>query len=179
MLNALVLVLLSAVLCGCATMRFPRAYKVDGKEYAEFKDLDDEKALKVIAGIYNVQPENWEESVAKGITLDQYLTLLAKRKSRTIRESGIFNLKYDKVKLSSWKEGDLAKVYDALTPKADEFYNDSSCDLTERQNARRIVYLTAVNAISKELKNRSNAGNAIALGGQALATVLMVALSMV
>jgi len=51
------LICLCAIVSGCATMRYPSAYKVEGKEFKEFKDLDDESALKEVALIYNVRHE--------------------------------------------------------------------------------------------------------------------------
>jgi len=45
------------ILSGCATMRYPRAYKVEGNEVQEFKDLDDDKALKAVVMIYNIKSD--------------------------------------------------------------------------------------------------------------------------
>src|SRR3989338_3137426 len=93
------LIILSIAMAGCATMRFPGAYKVEGKEFSQFKELDDERALKVVALIYNVKFEGWEDNIARSIALEEYLSLLKKRGSRYIKKSGIFNIQYDKAKL--------------------------------------------------------------------------------
>jgi hypothetical protein len=160
-------------------MRYPSAYKVEGKEFKEFKDLDDESALKEVALIYNVRHECWEDGIARSIALEEYQKLLARRNSQYVRKSGIFDIKYDKVKLSSWKDEDLIKLYDCLVPKANEYYESCAPALTEAQNAQRIVYLTAVNSVVKELKKRDITSKAVALAGHVLSAALMVAMSMI
>ena len=62
-------VFLCLVLCGCATVRYPCAYKVEGQEFKEFKDLNDERALKLLALIYNVKHEAWEDGIARSLAL--------------------------------------------------------------------------------------------------------------
>jgi hypothetical protein len=170
---------LAASSSGCATMRYPRAYKIEGKEYKEFKELDDERALKVVALIYNVKHEVWEDDIARSLALEEYLGLLAKRKSKYIKDSGIFDIKYEKAKISTWEDEDLVKLYDTLAPKADAYYIDSARELTETKNAERIVYLTAVNVIVKELKKRDITRKVVLLAGQVLTTALTVALSLI
>lgn len=169
----------SLSLSGCATMNYPTAYKVEGKEYAQFKELDDDRALKLVALIYNVQTETWEDGIARSVALEDYLALLAKRRSKYIKNSGIFEAKYDKVKLSAWKDEDLIKLFEALSPKADAYYMDAAPELTEVQNAQRIVYLTAINAIDTEMKKRRNTKSAISIAGQVLVSALSVALAMI
>ena len=58
------------ILSGCATMRYPSTYKVEGKEVKEFKDLDDDKALKAVVLIYNAKSDIWEDSIARRIALE-------------------------------------------------------------------------------------------------------------
>jgi len=169
----------SLALSGCATMNYPAAYKVEGKEYAQFKELDDDKALKLVALIYNVNSDSWESGIARSVALEEYMTLLAKRKSKYISNSGIFEAKYEKVKLSAWKDEDLIKLYQTLLPGADVYYMDAAPELTETQNARRIVYLTAINAIDTEMKKRRNAKSVVSIGGQVLLSVLSVALALI
>lgn len=173
------LIFISVAVCGCATMRYPGAYKVEGKEFKEFKELDDDRALKLVALIYNVKTETWEDGIARSITLEEYLTLLGKRRSRYVKNSGIFDIKYDKVVISKWEDGDLIKLYEALVPKTDAYYMDSAAELTEIQNARRIIYLTALNSIATELKKRENTRSAVAVASQLLLTVLSAALAMI
>lgn len=179
MIYTIFLICISAMLSGCATMEYPSAYKVEGKEYKDFKQLDDDHALKVVALIYNVKTESQEDAIARSIALEEYLNLMAKRKSRYIKDSGIFSIKYDKVKISSWKDDDLIKLYDTLAPKTDAYYMDTAPELTEIQNARRIMYLTAVNSIVKELKKRENTKSAISVACQLLLTALSTALAMI
>jgi len=164
------------ILSGCATMRYPNTYKVEGKEVKEFKDLDDDKALKAVVLIYNSKNDIWEDSIARSIALEEYLKLLKKRKSAYIKKSGIFNIKYDKVNVSKMKDEDLEKLYDALIPKAEVYRMDSAPELSEMENASRIIYLTAVSSVITELKKRDNAKNVISIAGQILITALTVAL---
>ncbi|MDP3730362.1 MAG: hypothetical protein Q8R14_02425 [Candidatus Omnitrophota bacterium] len=172
--------LLSAiiVLSGCATMRYPSTYKVEGKEAREFKDLDDDKALKAVVLIYNAKSDIWEDSLARSIALEEYLKLLKNRKSAYIKKSGIFNIKYDRVKVSKMRDDDLERLYDALLPKAEVFSMDSAPELSEIQNANRIIYLTAISSVITELKKRDNARNVISIAGQILVTALTVALQL-
>lgn len=167
------------VLSGCATMRYPSTYKVEGKEVKEFKDLDDDKALKVVVLIYNTKSDIWEDSIARSIALEEYLKLLKNRRSAYIKKSGIFNIKHDKVKVSKMKDEDLERLYDALIPKAEVYHMDSAPELSEVQNANRIIYLTAISSVITELKKRNNARNAISIAGQILVTALTVALQMI
>ena len=170
-------VLASVLISGCATMRYPRMYKVEGNEVREFKDLDDDKAIKAVVLIYNAKSDIWEEKMARSIALEEYLKLLKKRKSRYIKKSGIFNMKYDRVNVSKMKEEDLEKIYDALAPGAETYYMDSAApELTERQNVKRLVYLTAMSSIVTELEKRNNAKNVLSIAGQVLVTALTVAL---
>lgn len=160
-------------------MKYPNAYKVEGKEFKEFKEMDDDHALKVVALIYNIKPADWEGGIARSIALEEYLNLLAKRKSAYVRNSGIFDIKYDKVKISKWKDEDLVKLYETIAPRAEAYYIDSAGDLTEIQNSERIIYLTSVNLVVKELKKRQNAKNAMTVASQVLVTALSIALSMI
>ena len=179
MKSSIFIAVVSLAISGCATMNYPNAYKIEGKEYAQFKELDDDRALKLVALIYNVQTQAWEDGIARSIALEDYLTLLAKRKSKYIKNSGIFEAKYEKVKLPSWKSEDLIKLFETLSPKTEGYYMDAAPELTEAQNAQRIVYLTAANAIDNEMKKRRNAQGAISIASQILMTALSVALSMI
>jgi hypothetical protein len=111
--------------------------------------------------------------------LQEYITLLAKRKSSYIKKSGIFEVEYEKVKISKWEDADLIKLYDALIPKADAYYMNAAPELTEVQNAERIIYLTAINAIDTEMKKRRNTQSAVAIASNVLAGALSVALAMI
>jgi hypothetical protein len=169
----------SFLFSGCATMNYPNAYKVEGKEYREFKQLDDDKALKLVALIYNVTPDTWEDGIARSVALGEYMGLLAKRNSNYINKSGIFEAKYDRVDLTKWKEVDLIKLFEAIAPKAEKYYMDAAPEIAEIENAERITYLTAVNAVDREMKRRRNTQTAVSVSGQILMTALSVALTMV
>lgn len=158
-------------------MRYPGVYKVAGTEVKEFQELDDEKALKLVALIYNVRQETWEGGVAKNLALQEYIGLLAKRNSKYLKNSGIFQITYDEVDLKTWKDNDLIKLFESLEPKASAYYMDSAPELTETQNAERVVYLTAETAIAMEMKRRNNTRNAVTIASQVLMGILTVALS--
>lgn len=174
----------TAVLCfsalvfsGCATMRYPTSYKVEGKEVSEFKELDDDKALKLVVMIYNVKTTEWEEGIARNISLGEYINLLGKRSSVYLKKSGIFEVKYDRIDLKKWKDEDLLKLYDALMPKAERYYIEAAPGLSETENAERIMYLTALSAVHTELEKRDNTRSAVSIAGQVLMGALTVALS--
>ena len=158
-------------------MRYPGGFKVDGKEYKEFKDMNDEDALKVVAQIYNLRHETWEDGIARSISLEKYQELLKKRRSEYVKKSGIFDIKYEKTDVASWQEEDVAKLYEALEPKIEVYYVGKSGDLTEIQNASRIMYLTAISAVGDEFKKRRNTKTAISVAGQLLVTALTIASS--
>jgi hypothetical protein len=170
---------LCIMLSGCATMRYPSMYKVEGKEFKQFKDLDDEKALKVVALIYNVHGEMWEDGIARSIAIEEYQNLLRKRNSKYVKNSGIFDVQYDKVKLATWKDEDLIRLYDSIAPKASKYYADAAPDLTEIENSERIVYVTALNVVAKELRRRDISQKAMVVAGQVLGFALSLALSMI
>lgn len=160
-------------------MKYPRAYKVEGANFEEFSQIDDDKALKVVALIYNVKAGCWEEGIARSIALQEYLGLLAKRRSQYVKNSGIFDIKFEKVELAKWKDADLVKLYECIMPKAGAYYTDTAMELSEAQNAERIVYVTAVNAVLRELKKRDITAKTIEIAGHVLSTALMVALSLI
>ena len=77
------------------------------------------------------------------------------------------------------KDEDLERLYDALMPKAGAYHMDSAPELSEIQNANRIIYLTAISSVKQELKKRDSTRNAISIAGQILVTALTVALQMI
>lgn len=164
---------------GCATMHYPKNYVVEGKVVNEFKELDDERALKLVAMIYNVKPEQWEEEVARNISLKEYVGLLKKKNSAYLKKSGVFEMQYDDVNLKTWKDADLAKLYKAIMPKAREYYVETGPELSDMQNTERIIYLTALSAVRTEMDRRGNMRNIVSVGSQILVGALSIALSMI
>jgi hypothetical protein len=169
----------SALLCGCATMRYPCAYKVEGKEAKDFKDLDDDRALKLVALIYNVKCETREDGIARSISLEEYQSLLARRKSEYIKRSGIFDIQYEKVRIAKWSDDDIIKLGDCLSCRTGRYYSESAGDLSETQNAERIMYLTAMGSIAKELKKRDITRKSLLVAGQVLSAALTFALAFI
>lgn len=180
-MNRLIAIILvtALALSGCATMRYPSTYKVDGKQCWSFKELDDEQALKIVALIYNMPHQAKDDDVARSLALEQYLALVKKRNSKLIKESGIFNIEYNKVNLSKWSEDDLVGLLDSLEPKVQGSAVEGVQTLSESQNTQRIVYLTAAYCVGNELQKRDQTRQALSIAGQVLTTALSVALSMI
>jgi hypothetical protein len=158
-------------------MRYPRTYKVEGKVVKEFKELDDDKALKLVVMIYNIKHEDKLDSIARSIALDEYISLLAKRNSPYLKKSGIFKVQYKKVDLKKWDDRQLAGFFEDIRPKAERFYAGAGTEISETQNTERIMYLTALSAVDTELRRRDNTRDVIKVGGQILFGVLTAALA--
>jgi hypothetical protein len=159
-------------------MRYPKDFKVEGRQVTDFKQLDDEKALKLVVLIYNIKPQDSEDRIARSISLDEYIKLLAKRNSPYLKKSGIFKVQYRKVRLKSWNDQALVDLYNALAPKAEKFYIDQQPEVSDSQNTERIMYLTAMSAVDTELRRRDNTRSAMSMAGQVLMGALTVALSL-
>jgi hypothetical protein len=56
---------------------------------------------------------------------------------------------------------------------------ESAPDLSEMQNAERIVYLTSLGAVETEMQQRNNSRNAVSIASQVLLSALSIALSMI
>jgi hypothetical protein len=160
-------------------MHYPTGYKVEGKEFKEFKELDNERALKLIALIYNVRTETWEDGMARSIALEEYQKLISKRSSAFVKNSGILKIEYTRANIPQWKDADLVKLYDTLNSKTADYYMNSAPELSEMQNVKRIMYVTAMNSIVKELKKRENTKTVVSVASQILLTALSTALSMI
>lgn len=83
------------------------------------------------------------------------------------------------MKLSKWKDADLERLLYNIAPKTDTYYMDSAPELTEVQNAHRIIYLTALNSVEIELKKRNNTRTAMGIAGNILIGALSIAMSMI
>lgn len=166
-------------LMGCATTRLPKGYKVEGEEYLSFKDLSDEQALKMVVLIYNIKPEAWEDEISRKLTLEEYMALLKKRHSKYVKQSGIFDLKYEKEDLKKWSDKDLIKIYETLEAKTKGYYDVTAGELSDRQNAVRVMHLTAMGVIVKELQKRETTRSALQVAGEVLTIALSVALSFI
>ncbi len=177
------LLLTIAALCcsltGCATTRQQLGYKVEGKEYKTFEELDDDKALKMVVMIYNVNTNSEEEITAKNIALTKYMKILKARNSKYLKESGVFDLSYEKIYLSKWHEEDLVRIFKHLQYQPEKYDFETTTELTEQQNTRRIVYLTAMVALAEEVKNRDNTRYAMDMFGNLLGIALAVAVSVI
>lgn len=152
---------------------------MEGQELVRFKDLSDDQALKMVVLIYNVKPELWEDEISRSITLSEYMALLKKRHSKYVKNSGIFDLEYKKENLKKWSDEDLLKIFNALDSKSRNYYEMTAGELSERENAVRIMRLTAMSVIVKELKTRTGTRAAMQVLGQALTVALSIAISVI
>jgi hypothetical protein len=180
--RSLLLLVLSAVFLasGCATTKYDYKYRIDGQEYGDFKNLSDEAALKAVVMTYNVKTESADELIAKTLTLQTQMDMLAKRKSAYIRSSGVFEqIKFDRLDLKTWTDDELILAYNTLKEKTILSYDKPSDTLTEQENARRIVYMAGMQVIVNELEKRENTKQAWAVAAQLLSTALTVAVSMI
>jgi len=177
------LLLIIAALCGsltgCATTRQQLGYKVEGKEYKTFEELDDDKALKMVVMIYNVDTNSEEEIVAKNITLTKYMRMLKGRNSKYLKESGVFDLSYEKIYLNKWHDEDIMRVFKYLQSQPEKYDFETAAELPEQLNARRIVYLTAMVSIAEEAKKRDSTRYAMDMFGNFLGIALAVAVSLI
>lgn len=168
------------ILAGCASTRLTHGYKVEGQQIAEFENLSDELALKMVILIYNTTTDGFSEETAKSITLDKYIILLDKRKSKYLEDSGVFDLTYEKIDIKKWSDQDLIKVFEELRAETMLKYQHRTIShLTEEENAHRIIHLTGLKEIARELKARENTRYAWDIAGQVLATALSVAVSII
>ncbi len=165
-------------LSGCATTKFPHTYRLEGKEYRDFKSLDDEAALKAVVMTYNVPVEPGPEETAKALTLQVQMELLEKRRTEYIKASGVFEkIKFEKIDLKIWSEEDLLSVYNELRGRFTAFQGLK--EISEEQNAKKIIYLVGMQSLVNELEKRENTRQAWRVAAQLISTALSVAVSLI
>jgi hypothetical protein len=174
-----ILLCASLLLSGCASGKYAHGYKVGEQEFVAFDDLSDENALKMVVLIHNVPAETYEEGVAKNLALKEYTGLLKKRNSKYLKESGIFELTYDKINFNEWDDEDLLTIFEALERKSNKYKYTPVSSLTDKENAARIVHFTGMAILAKELKKRINTQRAWAFVSNALTVALGVALAFI
>lgn len=174
-----ILLCASLLLSGCASTKFAHGYKIGEKEFVQFKDLNDENALKMVVLLHNVSAETYEEGVAKNLTIEEYTKLLKKRNSKYLKESGVFELAYDKINFNEWGDEDLLTIFEALERKSNKYKYEPVSSLTDQENASRIVHFAGMAMIAKELKKRTNTQRAWAFISNALTVALGVALAFI
>jgi hypothetical protein len=165
------------LLSGCATARYDHGYRVEGRTYHTFEDMDDDTALKMVAAVYNVHARSYTEQIAKDLTLETYLDVLRKRNSGYIDTSGIYDVPYDPVDLSTMPSEDLVRVFEELEKEYQRYRHADISALSDARSARRVINLTGMHEIAGELQRRDNTRRAWAFLGQALQVALSVAVS--
>jgi len=172
---------LALALNGCVTAGHQLKYKyvLEGKEYKNLKELNDDQALEMGALIYNARVETSAEKAAKNLTIERYLDDLRKRRSKKIKESGILELEYEEVDLKGWKREELVGMFESLKAQIDYSASQPSENTTERENARMIIHATGINSIVSELKRRQDTETFWQVFSQVLVIAANVALSLI
>jgi hypothetical protein len=180
MKNKVSLILVFAItFTGCATTSTKLGYKKDSVEFREFKELSDDEALKMVAELYNVTPDNEKDGIAKNITLTEYMADLKKRKSPYIDASGMYELSYTEVDLRKWSDQEIVEFYKYLTQKVRGYERVNEVSLSERAKAIRVIHITARNAVYAEGKRRDIVRQLMEVVGTVLVTALNAALYMI
>ena len=167
------LLLLCLSVASCATV--PKNAPQRGNDvYSKLKKMEPEEALHLGTIIYNVPPQDYEDELAKNITFGEYLKKMKSKSSRVIRESGLFKLKYEPVKLGVLPNAQLIKLYELYVSRFGATRdNISDVELSEDEIGRKIIYATAAMLIRKELEKR----NLISTGTDIAINLLGIALS--
>ena len=165
------------LLSGCATTGNKLAYDKHADKFKLLDDVSDEKALETYILIYNVQPRAWNIETAKNLSLEEFAYALKKRKSRLIKESGVFDLEYSKVDLSKWTDAQVLEFYDYLDASVKRVDINAIPESTDDENALRIIYMTARDAIAKEGYRREGLRNFWTIFGQVVNIALAIAAS--
>lgn len=162
---------------GCASTGSKLAYDKQSDKYELLDDVSDEKALETYTLIYNVQPRTWELETAKNLSLEEFSEALKKRKSRFIKESGVFDLEYNKVDLKNWSDTQLLEFYDHLDARVKNIDISAIPESTDDENALRIIYMSARDRIAREGYRREGLRNFWTIFGQVINVALAVAIS--
>ena len=177
--SLLFLILLCFCVAGCATTGNKLAYDKNSEKFKLLDDVSDEKALETYILIYNVQPRTWEVETAKNLSLEEFLEVLKKRKSKTIKESGVFELEYDEVDLKKWSDVQVLEFYDQLDAAVKNVQVIAIPEATEDENALRIIYMTAREVVAKEGYRREGLRNLLIIFGKVVNVALAVAISVI
>jgi hypothetical protein len=175
-------ILIAVVFCvfsqGCASTKLPHTYRIEGREYSDFKGLSDEEALKAVVMTYNVPTQGRAEEIAKALTLQEQLEKLEKRKTEYIISSGVFEqIVFEAIDLKLWLEADLIKTYNELREKS---ARDSGFrSLSEAENAKKIVYVIGMQRLVNELERRENKKKTGQIVSRLLSTAMSVAVSLI
>ncbi len=168
---------ISLALTGCASTGSKLAYDKQAAKYKLLDDVTDEKALETYTLIYNVQPRTWEIETARSLSLEEFSVALKKRKSRYIRESGVFDLEYKKVDLQKWSDAQIIEFYDHLNDRIKNTNIEAIPESTDDENALRIIYMSARDRLAREGHRREGLRNFWTIFGQVVNVALAVAVS--
>ena len=175
--RGIIVLILLLTLQGCATTSRVGVLDESGQKVKKFKDLSDEDALKTVVAIYNCVPPSAEDVVAKNIALKEYVAELAKRKSKFLEGSGVFQLEYKDEDPKSWSDQQTAEMYRLLEAKAVRYDQTDIGGLSEQDKALRLIRVTAMNVIYGEGSKRDIFRNAMQISMNVLMIALNVALA--
>jgi len=141
------------MLSGCATIShgyLPPEYDIQHK----LKGLDDQDALELGCAICNVKAEDRDKEIAKNIAIGKYLKELKKRKSPLIEESGMLEIKYEKINLKKFGNAEIIRLFRSLDREPFSYKTKTIAELTKDEESEKIVYVTAMNELLKEARRR-------------------------
>lgn len=122
---------------------------------SRMKGAKDGEALRFGTIIYNLSPQDYEGEMAKNIAFGEYLKKLKRKRSKLVRGSGIFDLKYEPVKISSLPNAELLKLHELYASRLGTYEGVRDIELSEDEEGYRIIYATSTKAIRKELGKRN------------------------
>ncbi|NQT32315.1 MAG: hypothetical protein HQ594_01415 [Candidatus Omnitrophica bacterium] len=173
MKKILIIIIGCVFICGCATTH-SRGTKGATELRKTVKDLSDEDALEIGALIYNVRPENKKDEIARNLTIGEYMIEMKARRSEVVISSGILELEYEPIPLRKWKNEELGELYTSLQYGTGSYSHRPEHALRSRENALRIIRLTALDLTQAEMDRRESAWQGWAIFGHVLGVALSV-----
>ena len=168
------ILLIFFAMAGCATI--PKNYtsiKHDVK--SELKGADNDKALKIGCLIYNAHAVTESEKTARRIAWTEYRKILSRKRSKAIKDSGVFQLKEEELNVKKMPLSSLIKTYKSIEDKAIYYRNLTSAERSEEDRGWQIIYATADKILIKESRRRDFMNQSMDIVVQILAIAASVA----
>ena len=154
-------------------------YSEENPEAKKFKDLSDREALNMVVVIYNVEPRDNEDNLAKTIAIQTYMAEMKKRKSKYLKESGIFEVEVTEIDLKKWDDKKVAALYKYLDDKIYAGAWDRLSELPGDEKDLMVIRMTARDVLYKEGRTRDVVRQSAEVAGHVLMTALSIAASMI
>jgi len=145
----------------------------------QLKNINDEEALRIYCEIYNVPVKTKADEVARNIALGEFMKTVKRRSTRRIKESGVYDIEYEEVRLNKWSDTELASLYKHLEKESGDFSIEPDYVLSESEKGLKVVRATAMYVVFKEAKRRDSLKRGMELAAKALSVALTVALSII